>query len=142
MKPQKINPKAEKHPIAIGYWFSEQTPFFPDPHSFVKNEIDQQLRQLVAAYLDRGTHFIPYLGHSWCRFKCGAKEDEMGSFCFTDGDYIWPQGLGHYIKRHNVWLPELFIEHVVRNNTRDISHVDTSILDLHDYNWWIDSSKK
>jgi len=137
MKPHKINPKSEKHPIAIGYWKSDDAPYFPDPHQFVRHDIEPGLRIIVAEYLDRGTHFIPFLGHSWCRFKCGANENVMGSFCFTDGDYIWPQGLSHYIKIHDVWLPDDFIKHVIINTSKDISNVDLSKLDLHDYNWWL-----
>jgi hypothetical protein len=51
-------------------------------------------------------------GHSavsWCRF-CGA---ENGSSERSDGVYLWPEGLAHYIRRHNVRLPAAVIEHIL-----------------------------
>jgi hypothetical protein len=35
----------------------------------------------------------------------------MGSREFTDGEWVWPEGLVHYVECHSVVLPEIFIEH-------------------------------
>jgi hypothetical protein len=39
----------------------------------------------------------------------------MGAADLTDGNYVWPEKLSHYIRMHNVWLPEPFIHHVRTN---------------------------
>jgi hypothetical protein len=55
----------------------------------------------------------------------------------TDGKYIWPKGLSHYIENHNVWLPDIFIDHVISNKdikTENINTDDES--DEGDMTWW------
>jgi hypothetical protein len=37
----------------------------------------------------------------------------MGSSDLTDGTWLWPEGLAHYVRKHDVVLPEEFIAHVV-----------------------------
>ena len=56
------------------------------------------------------------LGYSFCRHACAeAKENviEMGCTTLTDGVWVWPEGLAHYLHRHNVKLPEDFVLHVL-----------------------------
>lgn len=33
----------------------------------------------------------------------------------TDGVYVWPEGLAHYVELHNVHLPQEFVDHVLEN---------------------------
>jgi hypothetical protein len=33
----------------------------------------------------------------------------MGCRCLTDGIWVWPEGLAHYVDFHDVYLPEEFI---------------------------------
>jgi len=40
----------------------------------------------------------------------------MGSKELTDGVFVWPEGLHHYVSRYNVVLPEEFVEHMKLNN--------------------------
>lgn len=133
---KKMNPNSEKHPIAIGYWKDREHPLFPDPVNFVNMDVSRELRNIVATYLENGKVFLYYLGFSWCRFNCGIEDHEMGAGCFTDGDYVWPEGLSHYVRKHEVWLPAIFIEHVLQNLQKDNSLVDFRKLDLHDFSWW------
>ena len=37
----------------------------------------------------------------------------MGSWDLTDGTWVWPQGLSHYVEVHGVVLPEEFVSHVL-----------------------------
>jgi hypothetical protein len=37
----------------------------------------------------------------------------MGSRDLSDGTWVWPEGLAHYVERHNVVLPEAFV-HTMR----------------------------
>jgi hypothetical protein len=34
----------------------------------------------------------------------------MGSQDLTDGVWVWPEGLAHYVSAHSVRLPEMFLE--------------------------------
>jgi len=40
---------------------------------------------------------------------------EMGSSDLTDGVYVWPEGLVHYVEKHNVRLPTEFVKHVLNS---------------------------
>lgn len=44
-------------------------------------------------------------GHSTCRI-CGVPN---GSAELTNGVYVWPEGLGHYVREHSVRLPDVVI---------------------------------
>ena len=123
-------------PIAIGYWKSDSEPDLPDPEKFIAYNIANTDRQLLLKYLAHGTRFMSYLGYSFCRFQCGIGDSEMGASCFTDGKYVWPEGLSHYITQHNVWLPKAFITHVIDNSTNNLSSIDLTKMTLHDYTWW------
>jgi hypothetical protein len=53
------------------------------------------------------------MGYSECRL-CGARN---GSLELTDGVYVWPDGLSHYVRQHSVRLPTAFTDHVERMET-------------------------
>ena len=49
------------------------------------------------------------MGLSVCRV-CGASN---GYAEYSDGTYIWPSGLAHYVDQHDVRLPDEFVRHAV-----------------------------
>ena len=49
------------------------------------------------------------MGFSPCRF-CGAAN---GSAERTDGAYLWPEGLAHYLRDHGVRPPVSVIRHII-----------------------------
>lgn len=67
----------------------------------------------VADYLDSGLVYKKYRGYSWCRFGCDIPSDSMGSCELTDGLWVWPEGLSHYLRCHSVGLPEDFMVHAL-----------------------------
>lgn len=83
---------------------------WPDPAQFVDHDMALADKQAVVDYLKAGL-FMPYTnaGLSWCRFRC--EEKFLGSGEQTDGIYLWPEKLWHYVEAHNVRLPEDFINH-------------------------------
>lgn len=94
----------------IGYWIrSLADDEYPPPQEFV---IDYEANVLnaLANYLDAGKTFRVYRGHSWCRFFCNHP---MGSCELTDGQWVWPQDLSHYVRDHCVALPNEFVQHVL-----------------------------
>ncbi len=41
----------------------------------------------------------------------------MGSKELTDGFWIWPEGLSHYVRAHGILLPEEFVAHALANES-------------------------
>jgi hypothetical protein len=97
----------------IGYWRNETTGDLPDPHDLVDEEWDKREREMAASYLEQG--FIPWgaAGSSTCRI-CGKAN---GAAEFTDGVFLWPEGLAHYVREHSVRLPDEVLAHIARRFT-------------------------
>lgn len=97
----------------IGYWIrtldDEQC---PAPQELV-GELTSEVRAALVGYLAGGLRLIQYRGYSWCRFDCGVEYQKLGSWELTDGTWVWPEGLAHYVEAHGVVLPEEFISHAL-----------------------------
>ena len=66
-------------------------------------------RDDVADHLERGFVARAYMGLAPCRL-CSQVN---GALELTDGTFLWPQGLPHYVRHHAVRLPHVFLEHVI-----------------------------
>ena len=88
----------------IGYWKYRLRDGYPFPQELTV-EYSGGLGDALAAYLESGAFFEAYRGTSWCRFGCPRPN---GSREFTDGKWVWPEGLAHYVRRHSVALPSEF----------------------------------
>jgi hypothetical protein len=100
----------------IGFWLdpsNEATRALPDPRDWVDEDWDPVEREAVTRYLRAGDVHIWVKGYSWCRFRCGIEDWDMGSKTLTDGIYVWPEGLPHYLEVHHVKPPQEFIDHVL-----------------------------
>src|SRR5262249_21234053 len=115
----------------IGYWRSTREPDWPDPQDFVDDSWDPEERDLVARYLESGAS-PPWMqcGPSWCRIcssdpleridqdrmnqaeRVRSSGDFNGTGEWTDGVYLWPEGLSYYVREHAVHLPVVIIEHI------------------------------
>lgn len=94
----------------LGWWFHERAPDeWPLPQRLVRrwNAND---RSLVLRYLRAGRVLVRYGATSRCRFACGVRD--VGRRDLTDGTFVWPDGLAHYVQRHAVRLPPHFVAHV------------------------------
>jgi len=95
----------------LGWWFDDQAPGnLPRPQLLVSPWPPSE-RAAMRAYLRAGQTLVAYEGRSHCRFGCG--ERDMGCSDLTDGTFVWPEGLAHYVDRHDVRLPERFVAHVL-----------------------------
>jgi hypothetical protein len=112
--------------IRIGYWHGDRSPDMPNPADFVDPDWDEDERDITSGYLSSGTIARAYMGYSPCRL-CSDRNN--GDREFTDGIYIWPQGLRHYVDEHSVRLPEKFVSHAVaRMEEIEAAYIDDS--------WW------
>jgi hypothetical protein len=94
----------------LGYWRRDGHPEWPDPADFVDPDWDDVERHMTSLYVARGTIAKTFRGYSPCRF-CGINNGDLE---YTDGEYIWPSGLVHYIDEHAVRLPASFVTHAVQ----------------------------
>ncbi len=94
----------------LGFWFSPFAPStLPRPQGLVA-ALDPPRRERVLRYLRGGKVLVRYPEASFCRFECG--ETAMGCCDLSDGRFVWPEGLAHYVERHDVRLPDAFVAHV------------------------------
>jgi serine/threonine-protein kinase len=113
--PRLSVPVARKSPMtnsrlrAIGFWFNDSQENLPLPQLLVDHSMPKGERLLLARYLRGGSRSEGYRGYSWCRFHCGERHEKMGDSDLTDGVWLWPEGLAHYVQRHDVVLPAEFV---------------------------------
>lgn len=101
----------EEQPLVlIGYWRGQDDDGWPDVRDFVDLNQDAGERGLVGTYLTSGTVTAVSMGGSPCRI-CGTR---TGSTELSDGIYVWPEGLAHYVLDHAVRLPSVFVSHALR----------------------------
>ena len=136
----------EKKLLAVGYWRSlpewhdETNDDFPDPTLLVDEDWHAANRARIVGYLRAGEEYIVWRGFSYCRFDCGMEFSKMGSRCFTDGVWVWPQGLAHYVDVHHIRLPEEFVAHMARQSwAAPLSDYPMLKRDRseYDYSFWI-----
>lgn len=96
--------------IRIGYWRSDVSPDLPHPRGLVDESWASDGRDLVVAYLRGGLPVLHAVGFSPCRM-CDLAAN--GSADLTDGNFLWPEGLAHYVEHHDVRLPAEFERHAV-----------------------------
>src|SRR4051812_15933450 len=93
----------------VGYWCSPEEPDLPHPRDFVDESWDPAERRKVIEYLEH-SYQVPvfWCGPSWCRMGCGGFPEDIGTQDLTDGDWTYPEGLVHHVRRHAVRPPEAF----------------------------------
>lgn len=100
--------------LTIGYWGNDQHPDYPDPRTLIDESWDEAERFDVAHYLERQPVARAFMGYSPCRI-CGRNNGDLE---LTDGTFIWPDGLAHYVRDHHVRLPAAFVRHVEQQSAR------------------------
>ena len=129
--------------IGIGYWYNDDHEYFPDPAWFVEENYEEEEKKKVIEYIKNSKALMHSRGVSWCRFNCGI--DVPGSSDMTDGEYVYPSGLVHYVEYHNVKLPKEFLDKILKGKKTEHEIIIGSrkeyIVDYFDhyidFNWWI-----
>jgi hypothetical protein len=95
--------------ILLGYWSTGPGSRWPGPEAFVDHDWDADERELIVEFLRRGFVARTYMGYSHCRICSVAN----GALELSDGVYVWPDGLAHYVSDHDVKPPQEFIDHAL-----------------------------
>jgi hypothetical protein len=83
----------------------------PSVFDHIDREWDAKERERVLSYVsDVAFRKESYFGESTCRM-CGKLD---GSADYSDGKFLWPEGLAHCIREHGVRPPPTFVRHVQR----------------------------
>jgi hypothetical protein len=115
---------AAREPLkGVGYWCPNRGWYawrtgsdLPDPRWLVQRGWRRRERSRILAYLRSAPVHAAWCGYSYCRFwLCLTPRPRMGSCDLSDGEWLWPQGLAHYVERHSVCLPDEFVE-AMRSN--------------------------
>jgi hypothetical protein len=87
----------------IGYWRGGTgSDDYPDPSGLVDHGAAAESQRQVVERLEKGIPVWYCMGYSPCRI-CG---ENNGAAELTDGRVVWPEGLAHYVRDHDVVLPE------------------------------------
>ena len=141
----------------IGRWRREGDADWPDPADLSDPSWDVDERSLVATYLEAARPSPDFMIRTVpdgsfeigerCQL-CGG--DEVITFDYlTDGTYVWPEGLAHYVKIHSVRLPSRVVDHILRQQPFDFDAAQTRTSDQiraswrqgqHDRSWWKDAT--
>lgn len=117
----------------VGFWADPRDPEDgrPSPSRFVDKAWGATVTaRAVALYVRSGFLESFELGYSFCRICKRRSSDRsprpgerypdlaLGCCTLTDGDYLWPEGLAHYISEHAVRPPPEFVAHAIGNLRR------------------------
>jgi hypothetical protein len=120
----------------IGLWWGDHAREWPAVEAFIAPNSDEARREKVAARLDQGDRTDrAYMGYSQCRL-CGCRN---GSGERTDGVFVWPEGLAHYVREHRVRLPEVIESQLLAQARPDPAVAAGAVRasnDERDANWW------
>lgn len=105
----------------VGFWRSSKDSVsdLPWPHDTIDESQPEELLNVVADYLDDKRFFDiqnGWMGVSNCRI-CGKR---LGSVDCVDSKWVWPDGLGHYVRDHKIRLPDQFVTHILLETGRRV----------------------
>lgn len=127
---------------AVGFWNGHTEERFIDPSLLIDDEWEKDNRGKIITYLKGFLRIHHQMGYSYCRFDCnsGSRFDpNMGCAEQSDGIWIWPEGLVHYIEDHNIRLPPEFVDTMKRNDFKCVGDVGHGLID---YGFWEDWCNK
>jgi hypothetical protein len=117
---------------------------WPHPAGLVDRGWEAGRREKIVAYLRQGDDLgCVQCGFSYCRFEgCEVSVFEMGNRDLTDGDWLWPEGLPHYVEAHGVRLPEAFVA-TMEANGFEVPPLGITYEDVRgDDSFWVEWSRE
>jgi hypothetical protein len=118
----------------IGYWQDDECDQpWPLPQNLVRVEWNESIKSCMLRYLRSGVVLHEYLGFSHCRVNCGISDNAMGNSELTDGEWVWPEGLIHYLEAHSIALPDEFIASAEKKQFHILKSLDVEELQDRQY---------
>jgi hypothetical protein len=98
----------------VGYWPGFEYLFLAHPRRLVRPGWRAADRHRIVRYLRGAATLFDGLPGSYCRFGCFSVDGydgcpQLGGRDLTDGVWVWPEGLAHYVECHAVRLPDEFV---------------------------------
>ena len=123
-RPSRSHPGALMMPKLVGYW---DAPWcarleLPRPDGLIRAGWRPCERDKISEYLRHGMPIAKFCGFASCRL-C---DEVLGTKDLTDGEWVWPERLEHYITDHDVILPDAFIATMERNDWRAPARPDVT----------------
>jgi hypothetical protein len=117
----------------IGYWLGDGAPDWPSVDSFVDTNWSTHERRAVNEWLESGVEIRQFRGYSYCRL-CRARN---GSSEVSDGMFLWPIGLSHYVREHHVRLPGPVVARALQRPDVDRHRLEALDGDVEvEMEWW------
>ena len=114
-----------------GFWrTAESDSDLPRIEDAVRENIVIDHLDGVVSYLENTPIVLATSGH---RTRCLFCDEQIGSSVYrSDGVWLWPDDLSHYVRVHEVALPEAFVEHI-----RNVNYIppDECRVRLEDLPW-------
>lgn len=90
----------------LGRWINSlRDSKYPPPQELV-GEYEDKIQSKIVNYLNNGHILNVYRGQTFCLFRCNHHQSFVE---LTDGRWVWPRDLAHYVHAHSVQLPPDFI---------------------------------
>jgi hypothetical protein len=140
---------------AVGYWPNVEYVFLAHPRRLIRPGWRVADRTRIVRYLRNAATLFRGFAASYCRFGCFPPDEdgycpEMGGRDLTDGVWLWPEGLAHYVECHAVRLPDEFVATMEANGwdpptrpelppaVREVltSEISGRISDMSFWRWW------
>lgn len=134
----RVRPEPEQQPARlrlIGYWASDSSAEWPVVNTWIDRNWEPRERDAVIEWLSSGERVIQWLGWSKCRV-CGCNN---GDTDLSDGVYLWPDGLLHYVRSHHIRMPRAFIDRAVEHPgipRNALRHLEIDLGEDVDRDWW------
>jgi hypothetical protein len=68
--------------------------------------------------------------------RCLLCPSEVPTLCYqSDGAWLWPKSLAHYVREHSIVLPERFVQHIRDWNYEAPREEEMPVISLRDRPW-------
>jgi hypothetical protein len=97
----------------FGFWGSEEE--YEGRRYEIEDYVDSscpiEIRQTIVSYLDTAT---VVLAGQHERHKCALCDELLESASFrSDNVWLWTERLSHYVAKHDFWVPNAMVEHIL-----------------------------
>jgi hypothetical protein len=103
----------------------------PNIESFIDSNWHPEDKSLIVNYLRTSPNVVASSAMPTSCMLCEERLGDPGSF-FSDGYWLWPERLVHYIEKHNLRIPDEMVKYIQEKKYLPPSELD---IDLNDLPW-------